>query len=234
MSRHKSGAIHVGVPVDDTAGARQTDACEPTIGLFDAQLWDDAPGRMTRNGLGSLEIGAGKTQSTSSSPFTGCAASILSQAVDVFGSSGFRGGRRFRLGPATGTPSLSKCHSPIGSTLGAVPRFGSLALAPTVSQTARLPPWLGLILPMRPGPCSFSLRVPASCETTCALCRSWPSSRLRWHRRDRPGRHSHTWLAGYARWPSLASADLGFICRGLLAECSAVHRAGWRHTFPQR
>ena len=56
-------AIHVGVPVDDTAaGARQTDACEPTMGLSDAQLWDDAPGRMTRNGLGSLEIGAGKTR----------------------------------------------------------------------------------------------------------------------------------------------------------------------------
>lgn len=56
-------AIEVGVPVDDTAaGARQTDACEPTMGLSDAQLWDDAPGRMTRNGLGSLEIGAGKTR----------------------------------------------------------------------------------------------------------------------------------------------------------------------------
>jgi hypothetical protein len=54
-------AIHVGVPVDDAAGARQTDACEPTLGLSDAQ-WDDAPGRMTRNGLGSLEIGAGKTR----------------------------------------------------------------------------------------------------------------------------------------------------------------------------
>lgn len=26
---------------------------------------------------------------------------------------------------------------------------GSLVLAPTVSQTARLPPWLGLILPSR-------------------------------------------------------------------------------------
>ena len=56
-------AIHVGVPVDDTAaGARRTDACEPTTGLSDAQTWDDAPGRMTRNGLGSLEIGAGKTR----------------------------------------------------------------------------------------------------------------------------------------------------------------------------
>jgi hypothetical protein len=56
-------AIEVGVPVDDTAaGERQTNACEPTLGLSDAQQWDDAPGRMTRNGLGSLEIGAGKTR----------------------------------------------------------------------------------------------------------------------------------------------------------------------------
>ena len=55
-------AIHVGVPVDDAAGARQTNACEPTLGLSDSQQWDDAPGRMTRNGLGSLEIGAGKTR----------------------------------------------------------------------------------------------------------------------------------------------------------------------------
>lgn len=56
-------AIKVGDPIDDTvAGARRTDECEPTFGLSDAQLWDDAPGRMTRNGLGSLEIGAGKTR----------------------------------------------------------------------------------------------------------------------------------------------------------------------------
>ena len=55
-------AIYVGVPVDAAAGARQTDACEPTLGLSDVQGWDDAPGRMTRNGLASLEIGAGKTR----------------------------------------------------------------------------------------------------------------------------------------------------------------------------
>jgi len=55
-------AINVGVPVDAAAEARQTDACEPTLGLSDVQEWDDAPGRMTRNGLGSLEIGAGKTR----------------------------------------------------------------------------------------------------------------------------------------------------------------------------
>ena len=55
-------AIQVGVPVDDTSGARQTNPCEPTLGLSDAQQWDDAPGRMTRNGLVSLEIGAGKTR----------------------------------------------------------------------------------------------------------------------------------------------------------------------------
>jgi hypothetical protein len=55
-------AIHVGFPVDAAAGERQNNACEPTLGLSDAQQWDDAPGRMTRNGLGSLEIGAGKTR----------------------------------------------------------------------------------------------------------------------------------------------------------------------------
>lgn len=50
-------AIHVGV-VDDAAEARRTDE----FVLSDAQLWDDTLGRMTRNGLGSLEIGAGKTR----------------------------------------------------------------------------------------------------------------------------------------------------------------------------
>ena len=55
-------AIHVGVPADDGAGARRTDACELTPCPSEAQVWDDAPGRMTRNGLGSLEIGAGKTR----------------------------------------------------------------------------------------------------------------------------------------------------------------------------
>ena len=55
-------AIYVGVPADDASGTRQPDAFESTLGLADAQQWDDAPGRMTRNGLGSLEIGAGKTR----------------------------------------------------------------------------------------------------------------------------------------------------------------------------
>lgn len=56
-------AIHVGIPMDDTgAGARGADERELTGVLSDAQLLDDAPGRMTRNGLGSLEIGAGKTR----------------------------------------------------------------------------------------------------------------------------------------------------------------------------
>ena len=55
-------AMHVGVPVDDTAEARRTDECEPTLRSPEVQGWDDAPGRMTRNGLGSLEIGAGKTR----------------------------------------------------------------------------------------------------------------------------------------------------------------------------
>lgn len=55
-------AIHVGVPVEDYAEARRTDVGGPTFGPSAAELWDDAPGRMTRNGLGSLEIGAGKTR----------------------------------------------------------------------------------------------------------------------------------------------------------------------------
>lgn len=55
-------AIHVGIAAEDSAGARRADACEPTPGPSEAQVWDDAPGRMTRNGLGSLEIGAGKTR----------------------------------------------------------------------------------------------------------------------------------------------------------------------------
>jgi hypothetical protein len=55
-------AIQVGLPVEDRAEARRVDGCQPTFGPSDAQLWDDAPGRVTRNGLGSLEIGAGKTR----------------------------------------------------------------------------------------------------------------------------------------------------------------------------
>lgn len=55
-------AIHVGVAADDGAEARRPDACELTPGPSEAQVWDDAPGRMTRNGLGSLEIGAGRTR----------------------------------------------------------------------------------------------------------------------------------------------------------------------------
>ena len=54
--------IHVGVPADDAGGARARDTREPAFGHSDAQLWDDTPGRITRNGLGSLEIGAGKTR----------------------------------------------------------------------------------------------------------------------------------------------------------------------------
>lgn len=49
-------AIQVGVPVEDGAKARRAEECDLTLSP------DDAPGRMTRNGLGSLEIGAGKTR----------------------------------------------------------------------------------------------------------------------------------------------------------------------------
>lgn len=55
-------AIQVGVPVEDGAEARRTDVGGSTFGPATSELWDDAPGRMTRNGLGSLEIGAGKTR----------------------------------------------------------------------------------------------------------------------------------------------------------------------------
>ena len=56
-------AIHVGLPLEDTeTETRGADERDPARGLSDAQVWDDAPGRMTRNGLGSLEIGAGKTR----------------------------------------------------------------------------------------------------------------------------------------------------------------------------
>ena len=55
-------AFQAGIQVDDDATARRTEKCELTLGMSTAEFWDDAPGRMTRNGLGSLEIGAGKTR----------------------------------------------------------------------------------------------------------------------------------------------------------------------------
>ena len=56
-------AIHVGLPLEDTeAEIRGADERFPARSRSDALQWDDAPGRMTRNGLGSLDIGAGKTR----------------------------------------------------------------------------------------------------------------------------------------------------------------------------
>ena len=55
-------AIQVDVPIEDDATARRSEECVKTLGPSAAELWDDAFGRMTRNGLGSLEIGAGKTR----------------------------------------------------------------------------------------------------------------------------------------------------------------------------
>ena len=55
-------AIQVGIPSADGAEAPRVTEYELPFGASEAQLWDDAPGRMTRNGLGSLEIGAGKTR----------------------------------------------------------------------------------------------------------------------------------------------------------------------------
>lgn len=55
-------AIHVGIAAEDGAEVLRPDACELTPGPLEALVWDEAAGRMTRNGLGSLEIGAGKTR----------------------------------------------------------------------------------------------------------------------------------------------------------------------------
>lgn len=55
-------AIQVGVAAEDGEKARRVEDCELTLGPSAPEGWDDAPGRMTRNGLGSLEIGAGKTR----------------------------------------------------------------------------------------------------------------------------------------------------------------------------
>jgi len=56
-------AIVIGVPVDDTqTESGRTDGLATTRDRSDSLMWDDAPGRITRNGLGSLEIGAGKTR----------------------------------------------------------------------------------------------------------------------------------------------------------------------------
>lgn len=55
-------AIQGGVPIEDGAKAHRPEECERTLGPSAAEFWDDASGRMTRNGLGSLEIGAGKTR----------------------------------------------------------------------------------------------------------------------------------------------------------------------------
>jgi len=54
-------AIQVGVPLEDDAKARRSEECVETLDPSAAGC-DEAPGRMTRNGLGSLEIGAGKTR----------------------------------------------------------------------------------------------------------------------------------------------------------------------------
>jgi transposase len=56
-------AIAVGFLVDCTTPVvRRSTERDPGSGPSDLLLWDDAPGRMTRNGLGSMEIGAGETR----------------------------------------------------------------------------------------------------------------------------------------------------------------------------
>ncbi|WKZ13677.1 MAG: hypothetical protein QY320_06880 [Gammaproteobacteria bacterium] len=54
-------AIQVGVPFEDDVKARRSEECVNTLDPSATEC-DEAPGRMTRNGLGSLEIGAGNTR----------------------------------------------------------------------------------------------------------------------------------------------------------------------------
>ena len=60
--RKTPGHQHVVLAAEDGAEVLRPDACELTPGPLEALVWDEAAGRMTRNGLGSLEIGAGKTR----------------------------------------------------------------------------------------------------------------------------------------------------------------------------
>ena len=55
-------AIEVSMSVDDTAGKNGTHRCQLKYDSLETPQWGDAPGRITRNGLGSFEIGAGKTR----------------------------------------------------------------------------------------------------------------------------------------------------------------------------
>lgn len=56
-------AIQVGLPTSRTVeGSHLADEIGPVADLSEALRSDDVAGRMTRNGLGSLEIGAGKTR----------------------------------------------------------------------------------------------------------------------------------------------------------------------------
>lgn len=57
-------AIHVGVPGDDAVSrSHRTDENKQMADRSEAQRWDDSPGYMTRNGLGSLEVGAFRDRS---------------------------------------------------------------------------------------------------------------------------------------------------------------------------
>ena len=55
-------AIQVGLPVEHRAKARRPEECELALAPSAAEFWGHARGRMTRNGRGSLEIGAGPTR----------------------------------------------------------------------------------------------------------------------------------------------------------------------------
>lgn len=56
-------AMEVGLSSDDASkGERQFDEREPAIALYGEERHKFSKGRMTRNGRGSLEVGAGKTR----------------------------------------------------------------------------------------------------------------------------------------------------------------------------
>lgn len=62
VSTQVRAAIQVGVPTDSCVSARHSDDHGHLYGLSTAAHSHYVRGRITRNGLGSFEIGAGKTR----------------------------------------------------------------------------------------------------------------------------------------------------------------------------
>lgn len=95
------------------------------VGKMARRYTDDSPGYLTRNGLGSLEVGAFRDRTAESfSAFRGVLPRSVRERPSVSAVASFAVVSRFGGRPITGTPSCPKWHSPIGSTLGGVPRLG--------------------------------------------------------------------------------------------------------------